>query len=116
MTSLARSLIERVTKQRDLMLSMSEQTKTISARVTSKDRAVSAEVDGVGNLTGLWLGPPATRLEPTVLAKLIVDTANEAARISTERYAFMMKEFMTRLDELQKAPLARHDGTTVEPE
>jgi DNA-binding protein YbaB len=115
MTSLAHSLIQRVIKQRDLMQSMTEQTKTISARVTSKDRAVSAEVDGLGNLTGLWLGPPATRLEADALAKLIVDTAQEAARVSAERYAFLMKEFMTRMDELQKAPLVRYDGTTVEP-
>lgn len=116
MTSLAQSVIARAIKQRDLMQSMTEQSKQISARVTSRDRAVSAEVDGLGQLTGLWLGPPASRLDPDVLAQLIVDTAHAAAKISAERYAFLLKEFLTRLDELQKAPLIRSDGTTIEPE
>jgi DNA-binding protein YbaB len=116
MTSLAHSLIERVIKQRDLVQSMTEETKSISVRVTSRDRAVSAEVDGLGALTGLWLGPPATRLEADALAKLIVDTAQEAARMAMERYAFLMQEFTTRMEELQKAPLTRWDGTVIQPE
>ncbi|BDB43693.1 MULTISPECIES: YbaB/EbfC family nucleoid-associated protein [Mycobacterium] len=115
MTSLAQSVIARAKKQRDLLQSMTEQTKTISARVTSRNRAVSAEVDGLGQLTGLWLGPPASRLEPDVLADLIVETAQAAAKVAAERYSFLLKEFMTRMDELQKSPLARSDGTIVEP-
>lgn len=116
MTSLAHSLIERVIKQRDLLQSMTEETKAISARVTSKDRSVSAEVNGLGSLTGLWLGPPATRLDADALAKLIVDTAQEAARLAMERYAFLLKEFTSRMEEFQKAPLTRWDGTVIQPE
>jgi DNA-binding protein YbaB len=116
MTSLASSLIERVKKQRDLMQSMTEETNSISARVTSKDRAVSAAVDGRGSLTGLWLGPPATRMEADALAKLIVETAQEAARVAAERYAFLVKEFTTRMEELQQTPLTRWDGSVIQPE
>lgn len=116
MTSLAQSLIARVIKQRDLMQSMSEQTRSISARVTSRDRAVSAEVDGLGSLTGLWLGPPASRLEPDELAKLIVDTAQAAARVALERYSLLVNEFTTRMAELQKAPLTRSNGEIIEPD
>lgn len=115
MTSLAQSVIARASKQRDLLQSMTEQSKTIAARVTSRDRAVSAEVDGLGQLTGLWLGPPASRLDPDDLATLIVDTAQAAAKVAAERYTFLLKEFMTRMAELQQAPLVRSDGTVVDP-
>ncbi|OBK28305.1 hypothetical protein A5634_20575 [Mycobacterium asiaticum] len=115
MTSLAQSVIARATKQRDLLQSMTEQSRAISARVTSRDRAVSAEVDGLGRLTGLWLGPPASRLDPDALASLIVDTAAAAAKVAAERYNFLLKEFMVRMQELQNAPLVRSDGTVVEP-
>lgn len=115
MTSLAQSVIARAIKQRDLMQAMTEQSKTITARVTSRDRAVSAEVDGLGSLTGLWLGPPASRLDPDALATLIVETADAAARVAAERYNFLLKEFTTRMEELQNAPLTRSDGTVIEP-
>ncbi|MCQ4364734.1 YbaB/EbfC family nucleoid-associated protein [Mycobacterium gordonae] len=115
MTSLAQSVIARAIKQRDLMQAMTEQSKTITARVTSRDRAVSAEVDGLGSLTGLWLGPPASRLDPDALATLIVETAHAAARVAAERYNFLLKEFTARMEELQKSPLARSDGTVIEP-
>ncbi len=116
MTSLAHSLIERVIKQRDLLQAMTEETNSISVRVTSKDKAVSAEVDGRGSLTGLWLGPPATRLDAEALAKLIIDTSHEAARLAMERYAFLLKEFTSRMEEFQQAPLTRWDGATFHPE
>lgn len=115
MTSLAQSVIARAIKQRDLMQAMTEQSKSITARVTSRDRAVSAEVDGLGSLTGLWLGPPASRLDPDALATLIVETAQAAAKVAAERYNFLLKEFTTRMAELQQAPLARSDGTVIEP-
>lgn len=116
MTSLAQSVIARAIKQRDLLQSMTEQSKTITARVTSRDRAVSAEVDSLGQLTGLWLGPAAGRLDPDALASLIVETAQAAAKVAAERYNFLLKEFTARMAELQKAPLVRSDGGIVEPQ
>jgi DNA-binding protein YbaB len=116
MTSLAQSVIARAKKQRDLMLSMTEQSKAITARVTSRDRSVSAEVNGLGALTGLWLGPPASRLDPDVLAGLIVETAQAAAKVALERYSYLLNEFNVRMAELQKAPLTRSNGAVVDPE
>ncbi|OBK17434.1 YbaB/EbfC family nucleoid-associated protein [Mycobacterium asiaticum] len=116
MTSLAQSVIARAIKQRDLLQSMTEQSKTITARVTSRDRAVSAEVDGRGQLTGLWLGAVAVRLDPDVLAALIVETAQAAAQVAAERYNFLLKEFTVRMAELQQSPLVRSDGSIVEPQ
>ncbi|ORB48952.1 hypothetical protein BST43_24010 [Mycobacteroides saopaulense] len=114
-TSLAASLLARVRKQRDLMQSLAEHTAAVSVRVTSRDQSVSAEVDAHGALSGLWLGSSAARLGADVLAKLIVDTAQEAARHAMERHAFLFKEFNARMAELEKTPLTCWDGSTFVP-
>jgi DNA-binding protein YbaB len=114
MTSLAQSVIARAMKQRDLLQSMTEECQSISVRVTSRDWSVSAEVDGLGGLRGLWLGPSAGSLDPDALANLIVETAHAAAQLAVERYSFLLKELTTRMGALQKEPLTLSDGTTVE--
>jgi hypothetical protein len=116
MTGLADSLVARILKQRDLAAAMDEHCKSISARVTSRDHNVSVEVDGLGAMTGLWLGPNAHKLGADALAKLIVETAHAAARVSAERQGFLSEEFSSRMTELRKAPLTRWDGTTFEPD
>jgi DNA-binding protein YbaB len=113
--SLAESLIDRIVLQRDLLQSMSEHCKAISARVTSRDKTVSVEVDGIGTMTGLWLGPNAYRNGPDALATLIVETAQAAAQVAVERQNFLLKEFQAKMAELQGAPLRRYDGTVVQP-
>jgi DNA-binding protein YbaB len=113
---LADSVIARIVKQRDLMSSMYEHCKSISARVTSRDRTVSVEVDGLGAMTGLWLGESAYRKGPDALAKLIVDTADAAAKVAMARQSFLVKEFTEQLAALQQAPLARRDGSTFRPD
>ena len=112
---LADSVIARVVMQRDLMQAMDEHCKSISARVTSRDRSVSVQVDGLGSMTGLWLGDSASRHGADALAKLIVETAHAAARVSQERQAYLLKEFSERLTTLQGQPLTRHDGSTFQP-
>ncbi|OBB97185.1 YbaB/EbfC family nucleoid-associated protein [Mycolicibacterium peregrinum] len=114
--SLANSVIARIVKQRDLMQAMNEHLKTISARVTSRDQSVSVEVDGVGTLTGLWLGENAYRHGPEGLANLIIETAQAAAKTALDRQKFLVKEFNSRFATLQQTPLTRWDGTTVTPE
>lgn len=113
--SLADSVIARIVKQRDLMQAMNEHLKTISARVTSRDQSVSVEVDGLGTLTGLWLGENAYRHGPEGLAKLIIDTAQAAAKTALDRQKFLVKEFNSRFAALQQTPLTRWDGETVTP-
>lgn len=115
MTSLAQSVLARVAKQRDLLQALSEHCNSISVRVTSKDKNVSAEVDATGAMTGLWLGPQAPRLGADALAALIVETAQAAAKLALERQSYLIDEFNTRMEKLQKTPLTCWDGSTFVP-
>jgi DNA-binding protein YbaB len=114
-SGLADSLIARIALQRDLVQSMNEHCKSIAARVTSRDGAVSVEVDGLGAMTGLWLGQFAHRHGADGLAKLIVDTAHAAAKVALDRQKYLIEEFTRRLSTLQQAPLTRRDGTAFHP-
>ena len=111
MTSLAQSLLARAIKQRDLLQSLSEHTNAISVRVASRDKAVSAEVDATGALTGLWLEPQASKLGADKLAALIVETAQAAASLALARQNFLIEEFNSRMAELQTEPLTCWDGS-----
>jgi YbaB/EbfC DNA-binding family len=115
-TGLADSLIARIIKQRDLVAAMDDHCKSIKARVTSRDHNVSVEVDGFGSMTGLWLGPNIHNLGADALAKLIVETAQAAARVAADRQGFLSEEFSSRMSELRQALLTRWDGTTFEPD
>jgi DNA-binding protein YbaB len=112
-SGLADSLIARVVKQRDLMQALDEHCRSISARVTSRDELVSVEVDGLGAMTGLWLRPQALKLKRDALAKLIVDTAQAAARVCVDRQNFLITEFNRRMRALDETPLTGWDGTTI---
>lgn len=114
-SGLAEAVIARIAMQRDLMSAMHEHCQSISARVTSRDGTVSVEVDGLGAMTGLWLGQHAYRNGAGALAKLIVDTADAAAKVALARQDYLIKEFNQRLTALQHAPLARRDGSTFQP-
>jgi DNA-binding protein YbaB len=112
---LADSLLARIGLQRDLIQAMDQHCKSISVRVTSRCRSVSVEVDGVGAMTGLWLGDSAYHKGSEALAKLIVDTARAAAKAAADRQAYLIKEFMERMGRLQQMPLTRSDGGTFQP-
>jgi DNA-binding protein YbaB len=116
MSGLADSLIARILKQRDLMRAMDDHCQTISARVTSRDHNVTVEVDGLGAMTALDLGPNAHKLGPDELAKLIVQTAQAAAQVAAERQNHLTQQFTNRMHELQQTPLTRWDGTAFEPD
>jgi DNA-binding protein YbaB len=113
-TGLADSLIARIVKQRDLVAAMDDHCKSISARVASRDQNVSVEVNGYGAMTGLWIGPSAHKLGADALAKLIIETAQAAARVAADRQGFLSDEFSRRMSELRQAPLTRWDGATFE--
>ena len=112
---LADSVLARIARQRDLIHAMDDHCRSISARVTSRDRSVSVEVDGLGAITGLWLGESAYRKGADALAKLIVDCAQAAAKEALDRQSYLIREFTERLTMLQQAPLTRSDGTTFQP-
>jgi hypothetical protein len=112
---LAGSVIARIALQRDLVQAMDEHCRSISARVTSPDQTVSVQVDGLGSMTGLWLGESAYRNGADALARLIVSTAGVAAKVAMDRQSFLLREFNDRMSALQQAPLTRHDGSTFRP-
>jgi DNA-binding protein YbaB len=82
---LADSLIALIIVQRNLMQAMDEPCKSISARVTSGDKTVSVQVDGLGVMTRLWLGESAYRNGPDALAQLIAGMARAAAQVALDR-------------------------------
>jgi len=113
MSGLVDSVIARVAGQRDLLQALSEHCQSISARVTSRDGSVSVEVDGLGAMTGLWLRSQALKLGPKALAKLIIDTAEAAARVCVDRQNFLIAEFNRRMRALDATPLTSWGGTTI---
>jgi hypothetical protein len=112
-SGLADSLITQVAAKRDLLQALDEHCRSISARVTSRDGSVSIEVDGLGAMTGLWLRPHALTLGRDALAKLIVDTAQAAARVCVDRQNFLITEFNRRMRTLDETLLTCWDGTTI---
>jgi DNA-binding protein YbaB len=76
---------------------------------------VSVQVDGLGAMTGLWLGDSAYHNGSEALATLIVETARAAAQAATDRQRHLIRELTARMTALQQAPLIRRDGTTFQP-
>ncbi|MGE2817442.1 YbaB/EbfC family nucleoid-associated protein [Mycobacterium heidelbergense] len=113
MSGLADSVIARMLKERDLLQALDEHCHSISAVVTSRDGSVSVEADGLGAMTGLRLRPTALKLGPKVLAKLIIDTAEAAARVCADRQNFLVAEFNRRMSALDEKPSTGGDGTTT---
>jgi DNA-binding protein YbaB len=106
----------RIAKQRDLIQAMDEHCRSMTVRVTSRCKSVSVEVDGLGAMTGLWLGDSSYHQGADALAKLIVETARAAAQAAMDQQRYLIREFAERLSALQRAPLARRDGTTFQPD
>jgi DNA-binding protein YbaB len=116
MSDLADSVIARVAESRDLLQALDEHCRSISAEVTSRDKSVSVEVDGLGAMTGLRLRPQALKLGPKALAKLILDTAHAAAHICVDRQNFLITEYHRRQRALEQDPLTpAGDATVIRP-
>ncbi|MEE6179139.1 YbaB/EbfC family nucleoid-associated protein [Mycobacterium sp. 050134] len=112
---LADSLLARIKRQRDLLNAMDEHCRNISVRVTSGDRSVSVEVDGSGQMTGLWLADFAYRRGADALAKLITDTARVAAAHAADRQSHLLTEFTEQMSALRRAPLTGRNGASFQP-
>jgi DNA-binding protein YbaB len=110
-SGLADSVVARMAAQRDVMQTLEEEMGSISVRVASGDQAVAVEVDGVGALTGLWLGPNAYRRGADDLAQLILDTAHAAAERAAERARFLLAEFRVQMEEIESRPLATWEAS-----
>lgn len=116
MKTLANSVLARVEQQRELMEALNADTTAIRVRVSSPDKSVSVEVDGVGALTGLWLTAGIQKYSGSALSALIVETAQHAARASLQRRNQLIQEFSARMEQAQDSGLEGWDGTVVHPD
>ena len=101
MTGLADAVIARLAQHRDLLAALNEQCAAIKVRATSRDRAVSVEVDGAGSLTALTIRSAATRLDADALAGLIVNIAQTAAKSAVDQQKQLVDQFNSQSRELQ---------------
>ncbi|MCZ4553449.1 YbaB/EbfC family nucleoid-associated protein [Gordonia rubripertincta] len=90
----------RARRQLDGLHEVNERLAAISTRETSPGDHVTAEVDGVGTLTGLWFAPSALTLGAGALGELIVATAGVAAGRAFARRAAILEDFNTSFAEL----------------
>lgn len=107
MTDLANAVVARLTRARDLLADLNERSAAIKVRASSRDRAVSVEVDGTGSMTALSIRSTATTLPAEELATLIVNIAQTAAKSAVAQQRLLLEQFGPELRALQD-DLARH--------
>jgi DNA-binding protein YbaB len=83
----------RARAQLDRLRDVNEQLAAISVRESSSDDRVTAEVDGLGALTGLWFSPAAHDLGAEKLGGLVVATAAAAAGHAFSKRALVLEDF-----------------------
>ncbi|PXW31034.1 YbaB/EbfC family nucleoid-associated protein [Nocardia sp. 348MFTsu5.1] len=93
MSSAMDELEARARAQLDRLHEVNERLTAIAARETSPGDHVTAEVNGIGELTGLWFAPSAPQLGAGPLGDLIVSTAGVAAGRAFARRAEILEEF-----------------------
>ncbi|AOW94405.1 hypothetical protein BFN03_04135 [Rhodococcus sp. WMMA185] len=85
------AVVGRATEKVNLLEEALSGLQSIKARASSESDQVTAEVDGNGNLTGLWMDDSISTLDARTLAALITSTTHEAARLATEQRAQVMR-------------------------
>ncbi|MCQ4120305.1 YbaB/EbfC family nucleoid-associated protein [Rhodococcus tibetensis] len=84
------TIVGRATEQVNLLEEALDGLRSIKARASSESDHVTAEVDGNGTLTGLWMNDSIAGLDSSALATLITSTTQEAARLATEQRTQVM--------------------------
>ncbi|ELB87824.1 YbaB/EbfC family nucleoid-associated protein [Rhodococcus opacus] len=84
------AIVWRATEQVNLLEEALAGLQAIKARASSESDQVTAEVDGNGTLTGLWMDDSISTLDARTLATMITSTTQEAARLATEQRARVM--------------------------
>ncbi|WP_067698348.1 YbaB/EbfC family nucleoid-associated protein [Nocardia jejuensis] len=69
----------------------------VRGRFTTEDRSVTAEVDGGGALTELWLAESVTSRPPAEVATLILWACGQAAAEATTRRAAVLARLNTSM-------------------
>ncbi|MFZ2172427.1 MAG: YbaB/EbfC family nucleoid-associated protein [Rhodococcus sp. (in: high G+C Gram-positive bacteria)] len=84
------AIVGRATEQVNLLEEALAGLESIRARASSESDQVTAEVDGNGTLTGLWMDDSISTIHSAALATLITTTAREAARQAAEQRTKVM--------------------------
>ncbi|MFC9832235.1 YbaB/EbfC family nucleoid-associated protein [Rhodococcus sp. NPDC127530] len=84
------AIVGRATEQVNLLEEALAGLQAITARASSESDQVTAEVDGNGTLTGLWMDDSISTLDARTLATMITSTTQEAARLATEQRTRVM--------------------------
>ncbi|PBC52842.1 hypothetical protein CJ179_05840 [Rhodococcus sp. ACS1] len=84
------AIVGRATEQVNLLEEALAGLQSIAARASSESDQVTAEVDGNGTLTGLWMDDSISSLDARTLAAMITSTTQEAARLATEQRTRVM--------------------------
>ncbi|MGW4336067.1 YbaB/EbfC family nucleoid-associated protein [Rhodococcus koreensis] len=84
------AIVGRATEQVNLLEEALAGLQSITARASSESDQVTAEVDGNGTLTGLWMDDSISSLDARTLAAMITSTTQEAARLATEQRTRVM--------------------------
>jgi hypothetical protein len=109
-TGLADSVVARIALQRDLLHGLNDHCEAIRVRATTRNRAVSVEVDAMGALTDLTLGSAATQLSPNELSELIVNIGQTAAKAALARRDQLVAQFRLEFDRLRAGPPQEENG------
>ncbi|MFC9357119.1 YbaB/EbfC family nucleoid-associated protein [Rhodococcus sp. NPDC057014] len=84
------AIVGRATEQVNLLEEALAGLQSITARASSESDQVTAEVDGNGTLTGLWMDDSIASLDARTLAAMITNTSQEAARLAAEQRTRVM--------------------------
>ncbi|MFC0446688.1 YbaB/EbfC family nucleoid-associated protein [Rhodococcus jostii] len=79
------AVVGRATEQLNLHEDALAGLRAVTARASSESDQVTAEVDGNGTLTGLWMDDSISSLDACTLAAMITSTTQEAARLAAEQ-------------------------------
>lgn len=109
MTRLADTVVTHLTLSRDLLAEFNERCSAVKVRASSRDRAVSVEVDGTGTMTDLTIRSAATRLSADELADLIVNIAQTAAKAAVDQQRQLLEQLVPKLHALQRELTAQPD-------
>lgn len=86
------ALVGGVANQLEALESTLAGLRKLRARYTSEDGSCTAEVDGEGALTGLWLAESVTSRPPAEVAQLMLWTSQRAAAEATAQRAKILAE------------------------
>lgn len=84
------ALVSGVGKQLEALESALAGLREVRGRFSSEDRSVTAEVDGDGALTGLWLAESVAARPPAEVAQLILWACQQAAAAATSQRAAVL--------------------------